>query len=572
MPVKFIQKSLLALLFFFIGLTTLSTTTYAQTFTAGPGIDQFTPLPKTLSRVGERLSVRVTFNETVMVKGRPTIPFSIGNGTRQLRYQGRLGRGKSLLFTYRVQPEDINSGAVSLATVLGEVIALPPSVSIRSPQGIDATAAKFADGRTFIVLGALYEPLGTVSKVALNEVLTSELPKFAKGTVWPGYVIPTYTPATHDVQLFKVAYRSVIPERSNQSTTAYGLVAIPLPNTNEGPGMIAYRPLVSYQHGTVMQKHEVPSYAFTPGPHYDNAYETRLNVAQFAGQGYSVIAADYFGMGDSKEPEAYSVKRSEQQACLDLYRSSLGLLKAQQVVVSDLFLAGWSQGGLVTMAFLEKLEAEQIKVRAASTASAPASTLAALSALVYNPRDGKDGNTADAAWINIVFILSAFSQENYLTIPGLARDFFKPEYYETYLNIYERNYDIDTLIIRPGCISVGGSPCTPTDAREIFQSKYLQKSFFSDAEYVKVMSEANGDEWVFSTQIKMFYGQQDEAFTKGVTTLPATSQAIFNPGYIQSIEVAKGTHRGTFLSSVQAQKEWFDACVRDTSSMGCLAQ
>ena len=83
MPVKFIQKSLLALLFFFIGLTTLSTTTYAQTFTAGPGIDQFTPLPKTLSRVGERLSVRVTFNETVMVKGRPTIPFSIGNGTRQ---------------------------------------------------------------------------------------------------------------------------------------------------------------------------------------------------------------------------------------------------------------------------------------------------------------------------------------------------------------------------------------------------------------------------------------------------------------------------------------------------------
>ena len=119
---------------------------------------------------------------------------------------------------------------------------------------------------------------------------------------------------------------------------------------------------------------------------------------------------------------------------------------------------------------------------------------------------------------------------------------------------------------------MGGSPCTPTDAREIFQSKYLQKSFFSDAEYVKVMSEANGDEWVFSTQIKMFYGQQDEAFTKGVTTLPATSQAIFNPGYIQSIEVAKGTHRGTFLSSVQAQKEWFDACVRDTSSMGCLAQ
>ena len=31
-------------------------------------------------------------------------------------------------------------------------------------------------------------------------------------------------------------------------------------------------------------------------------------VAQFAGQGYMVIAADYFGIRDSIEPEGYTVK------------------------------------------------------------------------------------------------------------------------------------------------------------------------------------------------------------------------------------------------------------------------
>ena len=59
--------------------------------------------------------------------------------------------------------------------------------------------------------------------------------------------------------------------------------------------------MVSYQHGTVYGKQEVPSFA-------EQSPETQLMIAQFAGQGYLLIGADYFGLGVSTEPEGYMVK------------------------------------------------------------------------------------------------------------------------------------------------------------------------------------------------------------------------------------------------------------------------
>ncbi|MFX9069611.1 hypothetical protein ABTN30_20090, partial [Acinetobacter baumannii] len=86
-------------------------------------------------------------------------------------------------------------------------------------------------------------------------------------------------------------------------TMASGLVAVP----DTGGGSF---PMVSYQHGTVYGKQQVPSFA-------EQSPETQLMLAQFAGQGYVLIGADYFGLGESDEPEGYMVKASHQQATYD---------------------------------------------------------------------------------------------------------------------------------------------------------------------------------------------------------------------------------------------------------------
>lgn len=404
-----------------------------------------------------------------------------------------------------------------------------------------------------------FEHLGTISKTRLNnEILRTELQGFGSNpAMWPGYTMPDYTPAANDVDVYKVTYASTVPEQNNRKIIAYGLVAVPV--TADGRGIAGKKyPLVSYQHGTVYGKHEVPSDCFTTNyGQYTGAYETRLNVAEFAGNGYIVIAADYFGMGDSTEPEAYTVKASHQHACLDLYRCTEKWIKSQQAETSDLFLAGWSQGGLVTLDFLEKLEQEGIKVKAASTASAPADPFAAACAWFFHPRDGKDGNTADAVWVNTVLILTAFSYENYYSHPHLTAEVFNKNFVEAYRKVYTRQYT-NVTFTADGLAMIVDGVRTSTKPLEMLSEKYQDPGYFSKSDYGKCLRDVSAFRWYVQTPLRMYCGMQDEAFGLGIAKLPLMYQACFQPNRIETVEVPNATHRGTFLASVKGQKTWFD--------------
>jgi len=404
-----------------------------------------------------------------------------------------------------------------------------------------------------------FEPLGTISKSRLNDdVLRTELQGFASNpAMWPGYIMPTYEPASNDVDVYKVTYESTVPEHGDRKIIAYGLVAVPVSADSKGIAGKKFS-IVSYQHGTVYGKHEVPSECFTNSHgQYSGAYETRLNVAEFAGNGYVLIAADYFGMGESKEPEAYTVKASHQNACLDLYRCTQQWLKSRQAGASDLFLAGWSQGGLVTLDFLEKLELEGIKVKAASTASAPADPYAAALAWFFHPRDGKDGNTADAVWVNTVLILTTFSYENYYSHPRLAGEVFNKNYVDAYRKIYMRQYT-NVTYTTDGTTMVVDGVRTPTKPFDMLSEQYQKPGYFSKSDYGKCLKDVSTYRWYVQTPLRMYCGMQDEAFALCIAKLPFQYQSCFQPNKIETVDVPNSTHRGTFLASVQGQKTWFD--------------
>ncbi|MEI6335631.1 MAG: alpha/beta hydrolase [Methylococcaceae bacterium] len=383
-----------------------------------------------------------------------------------------------------------------------------------------------------------FTPLEPYTISQLNKILTKEIDDFSSG-IPKTYKLPHYAPAKYEVELYKVAYDSVIPEQGNKPTKAFGLLAIP--KIRDASAL----PIVSYQHGTVFGKHDVPSYAFAD-PINSAAYETRLMVAQFAGQGYIVIAADYFGMGDSIEPEGFTVKASEQQACNDLYEAAIKFLKDnKKISQTDLFLTGWSQGGLVTTAFLEKLESRNIPVKAASTASAPSDIFAALNGWIYHPR------TSDAKWLNTLVGLTAFSYENYFSKPGLAKDVIKAAYYDDLRKIYERNYSgIDELraIIKS----------LPTSFKELLNDKYSDPGYFVDSDYGKILSDMQAYRRVFKTHVKMYYGTLDEVISIPIGQLASTYQKSMGSQLLVTESVKSGDHHGTFLTSVARQKEWFD--------------
>ena len=391
-------------------------------------------------------------------------------------------------------------------------LALQPS---DAPAQTPATAQ--AQGPVSVNSGVSYELLGRWDADRLNRILTTDTPAFAELRV-------DYTPARNAVRLYRVTYPSVIPERNNRPTVATGLVAIP-----EVAGTTL--PMVSYQHGTVYGKQQVPSFP-------DQSPETQLAIAQFAGQGYVVIGADYFGMGLSTEPEGYMVKESHQQATQDMIKASRAVLAQMGLSASDLFLAGWSQGGYVTMALLERLEASGETVKAAATASAPVDLHVGLTGFLNFPRK------IDAPWVTTLFILSSFSYENYYGVPGLARSILTDEFYEISRRAYEKQ-PVDPAQI-------------PTDLRKLVRRDYFDPQFFAASAYGRLVAASQAYRWAIRTPVRNFYGETDEVISIGLGQLAMNWQRALGNDKVEAISTGPTTHRGTFARAVPQWKAWFD--------------
>jgi pimeloyl-ACP methyl ester carboxylesterase len=364
-----------------------------------------------------------------------------------------------------------------------------------------------------------YERIGHWGADQLDAILTKDAPEF-------GGVPVAFTPATTGVTLYRISYPSVIPELGNRPTMASGLVATP----DGGTGPF---PLLSYQHGTVYGKREVPSFP-------DQSPETAIVLAQFAGQGYVVVGADYFGLGLSTEADGYMAKASHQQAGADMLAASRETLAALGVATTDdLFLAGWSQGGFVTLALLEKLEADGVPVRAAATASAPADLFVALTGLLAFPRD------VYADWTPTLFMLSAFSFETYYGVPGLARSVLTDEAYE----VARRLYAFEPVEAEE----------VPTRMRAVVRPEYFDPAYFAASAYGRLAAQGTAYRQVFATPVRTHYGQRDEVISPGLGRLPMDYQTAIGSQTVEAVSTGETTHRGTFVTAVPAWKAWFDS-------------
>ncbi|AYR23720.1 alpha/beta hydrolase family protein [Herbaspirillum rubrisubalbicans] len=409
----------------------------------------------------------------------------------------------------------MKSSLVRMTMILGLLACAVPAMvqaqapAISAPQAVQAVAS-----------GVRYEMIGRWDVDKLNTILKKDTPAFSGVPV-------NYTPARNAVILYRVTYPSVIPERGNQPILASGLLAIPDTSAKSYP-------MLSYQHGTVYERKQVPSFP-------EQSPETQLMIAQFAGQGYVLIGADYFGMGISTEPESYMVKGSHQQATYDMLMASRSVLSSMGVASDKLFLSGWSQGGFVTMAFLEKLEAAGVKVDGATTASAPLDVFALLEGFLTYPRSN------DAVWLNSIVILSAFAFENYYGVPGLARSVLTDASYDVSKKAYERQpFNVADI---------------PTDLHKLIRPEYFDTHYFANSAYGRLIANTQAYRWVIRSDVRNYYGESDEAITPGVGRMAMTYAQAMGSGnlHVQAVSTGPTTHRGTFATAVPLWKNWFDS-------------
>lgn len=404
---------------------------------------------------------------------------------------------------------------------------------------------------------ATFNFLRTVTVAELNAILDTERTVFLNDvTPGPGYKLPPAPKATNDVDLYRVRYYSKSPDLGGKEIMASGLLALP---------RIADRSrirLMSYQHGTIMGKYEVPSYAFertnpTGQPHYIQAYETRFMTGLFAGNGYAVMAADYYGLGDGASfKEAYFIKNSTAQANYDLYLDVMTYLAANNIEPSKLMLGGWSQGGLNTTGFLQVLEGRGVKVDAVFTAASLNDPYANINPLLFHPRE------ADARWMVLLLGLTTFSCENYIGPKGLAKAVIAKKYYADMKSIYDRTYGGPLELL--GMLAKWQNvPFT-----EFVQPAYLDPSYLALSDYGKCLAAGETYRQEFKAPVHMYYGSIDELIRPRVALLARDYQRTItdvgepeakSTSQVKAFRVEGAGHRLTFMTASVSAKAWMDS-------------
>jgi pimeloyl-ACP methyl ester carboxylesterase len=305
-----------------------------------------------------------------------------------------------------------------------------------------------------------------------------------------------------------------------------GLVAIPVTPTKT-------LPIVSYQHGTVFGREEVPSMLA-------NSYETMASVAVFASQGFVVTGADYFGLGGSTQaPNSYGVPGSTEQACLDMLKAARAVMKAEGLTPSQLFVNGWSQGGYNTLRFLKRLEMAGEPVTAASTASAPTDVHLWIGRLLTNPQPG------DAIWLvgcasNLMMAADSYSA------PGFAASVIRPEYMDSARRFYTFQMSWPEY-----------AKTLPATLQDYFKPEFLASFRYGTNPFWEKLDASENYRWAVQTPLRNYYGEADEAIPVDIALMPSRVAKLLGTGTTAVSAGPKADHRATYLYSLTELPAWY---------------
>jgi hypothetical protein len=244
--------------------------------------------------------------------------------------------------------------------------------------------------------------------------------------------------AQNGVDLYRVNYTTTNLEGALD--TASGLVCIP---HIDGFSL----PLVSYSHGTVGSRFDVPSY-LSP--------EHTL-PAIYSSAGTVCVTADYLGLGFNDGIHPYVHADSEASAGFDLIIAAESFL-AQEMNINlndQLFITGYSQGGHAAMALHRYIEQEtDIDVSVAMPMSGPYSISTGMKDLLIS--DDEYAYVAYLVWTAISY------QAAYGTIfpNNDITQFFKPAYtdiIQKFTNEEVDLFDMNTALIEALIANEGGS-------------------------------------------------------------------------------------------------------------------
>jgi len=333
-------------------------------------------------------------------------------------------------------------------------------------------------------------------------------------------------PADKEVNFYKIIYETV--DAQGLRTTASGALALPV-------GVTTPLPLISYQHGSILEREDVPSRLNLEG---------LIGVA-FATSGYAAVLPDYLGLGDSPGFHPYHHADSEATCVVDLLRAARTYCSANGVALNEkLFLTGYSQGGHATLAALRAIES--------SHAAEFSVTACAAGAGAYD--------------------LSETTLNRFLQGIPVPNPYYYPYLIGAFVDVYGFTNSLGDLLRQPWRLiipplfnGITGSDlinaALPANALDAFEPNLIA-TLQSDPEHPLRHALADNDllDWTPLTRLRLYHCSGDQDVTPLNSKIAYDRFRARGATQVELIDPAAGAdHTGCVSPTLLGGKAWFDS-------------
>lgn len=307
-------------------------------------------------------------------------------------------------------------------------------------------------------------------------------------------------PVQNGVEQIKIRYEMNGIDGTND--TVSGLVVLPLLTNQED------LPLIVYQHPTSSSgRNDVPSSGgFSIGS---------IESVALGAFGFAVFATDYLGLGESRGFHPFVHAETETEAGINMMYACLDYLEMKEGVSWDstnLFIAGYSQGGHASMALHRELETsmnDEFSVTAAAHMSGPYS----LSEVMLEKFivDVPSQNVAD-----VVFMLLGY-QSFYQSIYDSLSQVFVAPYDSIIQNFYEDQYAL--IALEGQLINALMQNEDSVLTKRMFQPAFLSQLNDPESEILQLIRENDTYDWAPNAPTRLYYCAPDERVPARNSTL-----------------------------------------------------
>jgi len=355
-------------------------------------------------------------------------------------------------------------------------------------------------------------------------------------SIYQSIGLPVFlAPITYGIEVHKLVFET--SDAQGNTIIGSGAIFFPVDPT----GTVCF-PRMSYQHGTVLRKTDVPS-------NLDDG--SLLSGVSSATSGYVVTAPDFHGLGDGPGFPTYVHAKTEAFAVIDLLRAGEEFCATKGVNINDqLFLVGYSHGGHATMAAHREI-AEFHSNEFTVTASAPLSGPYDISGVMADVMTGP----------------ATYNQPGYAPYVVLGYQEAYGNIFNNLSDVFAAPYDSIVGVMYDGTNSLGAiNPLLPSVPRDMFDSTWLD-GFINDPQNPLRIAVEDNDlyNWKPEDPMRILYCLADELVPAQNSLVAYNAFIAAGSTTVSAFDVnSNGTHSSCALPAILGAKAWFDSLAVDT--------